>query len=323
MPIPKPNKGESKDNYISRFMSSEIMKKEYPDEKQRLAIAYSEWRKHQESNKEMILEYFVPIAEFSGQLKENEDFSIQGIAINETTTSNGHKFLAEELRLAAPTLGGVPLLKDHNNSVDAIMGRVTYSEFNEMQNNILFRANVMDETMKKMIKDGRINSVSVGAIVRDIEEKNGELIPRGIIFRELSLVAVSADQSATFNVALKEAWDKHIQINNTTNEKGGETMADADQKTEVNKTVSVAEKIESAAEKVEEKTPIAEVNESETDKLLKEILAKLNKEFNEEAKVEVKEVVQEVKTEEASEMSFIETCGSLKGGAITVQRKLR
>lgn len=38
----KPRKGESKSDFISRFMSE--TKAEYPDEKQRLAVAYSYWR---------------------------------------------------------------------------------------------------------------------------------------------------------------------------------------------------------------------------------------------------------------------------------------
>lgn len=37
----KPGKGESKDDFISRFMSDEGMKREYPDQDQRLAVANS------------------------------------------------------------------------------------------------------------------------------------------------------------------------------------------------------------------------------------------------------------------------------------------
>ena len=38
----KPRKGEKEDEFISRFMSA--TKNEYPDQKQRLAVAYSYWR---------------------------------------------------------------------------------------------------------------------------------------------------------------------------------------------------------------------------------------------------------------------------------------
>lgn len=45
MPMPTKQKGETKEDFISRFMSDEAMKKEYPDEKQRIAVAYSQFEK--------------------------------------------------------------------------------------------------------------------------------------------------------------------------------------------------------------------------------------------------------------------------------------
>ena len=43
--MPNPKKGETKEEYISRFMNSEEAKNSFPDEKQRLAVAYSKWAK--------------------------------------------------------------------------------------------------------------------------------------------------------------------------------------------------------------------------------------------------------------------------------------
>lgn len=51
--MPMPNKDESKEEYIARFMGSEEAKKSHPDEKQRLAIAYSMWKKHSEGEHKM------------------------------------------------------------------------------------------------------------------------------------------------------------------------------------------------------------------------------------------------------------------------------
>ena len=45
MPVPQPKKGETQDEFITRFMGNETMKRDYPDQKQRLAIAYSTWRR--------------------------------------------------------------------------------------------------------------------------------------------------------------------------------------------------------------------------------------------------------------------------------------
>ena len=47
-----PRSGESKEDFISRFMSE--TKEEYPDEKQRLAVAYSYWKKGKDSMKDSL-----------------------------------------------------------------------------------------------------------------------------------------------------------------------------------------------------------------------------------------------------------------------------
>jgi len=44
MPLPKPRKGEKQDAFISRCMGNDLMNKEYPDNKQRAAVCYSQWR---------------------------------------------------------------------------------------------------------------------------------------------------------------------------------------------------------------------------------------------------------------------------------------
>lgn len=43
MPLPKPEKGEKRNDFISRFMSDENAKKEFKTHQQRLAVAYSIW----------------------------------------------------------------------------------------------------------------------------------------------------------------------------------------------------------------------------------------------------------------------------------------
>jgi len=44
MPLLIPKQGENKENFFKRFMGSEKMKAEFPDNDQRIAVAYSQWR---------------------------------------------------------------------------------------------------------------------------------------------------------------------------------------------------------------------------------------------------------------------------------------
>jgi len=45
MPLPTPNTGEEQQKFVSRFMADKAMQREYPDKNQRLAVAFSQWRR--------------------------------------------------------------------------------------------------------------------------------------------------------------------------------------------------------------------------------------------------------------------------------------
>jgi len=153
--------------------------------------------------------YTVPIKE---HLFQDNDFLIKGIAINSTMTRNGVLYAYEELEKSAHTLKNKPLLKDHNNSVDSIVGRTTGNiTFSSEKKCIEFEAKILEPKIKEMISDGRIQSVSIGAAVRDLipisEEDGGGVKAVGINFLELSLVAVPADPNAGFVKAIFESYN--------------------------------------------------------------------------------------------------------------------
>lgn len=153
------------------------------------------------------LKFCVPIKEFT---QVNDTFMIKGIAINETTTRNGVNYTAEELEKSAHSLIGKPILKDHNNSVDAIIGRVKESEFSYQNNNIAFSGFIKNKDMIEKVQEGLITDVSVGAFVKGLEknEETDTVTAKGINFVELSFVAVPADPNAniSFDQALENAW---------------------------------------------------------------------------------------------------------------------
>ena len=160
--------------------------------------------------------YNVKIQEKIGN---DEQLIVNGIAINSCTTRNGHTFLSEELEKAAATLTGKPLLKDHNATVDHVIGRVISSRFDQISKAILFSAIVNDKEVIKRIDDGRIDSVSVGAMIKDIEhieatdDEPERFILRGIEFIELSLVAVPADPNAGLFNQLEQSFAQVVYAN--------------------------------------------------------------------------------------------------------------
>jgi len=161
------------------------------------------------------LNFDFPIQEsHSENIGRRQDFFIRGVAINETTTRNNHTFVAKELKRATNSLKNKPILKDHKNEIDSIVGRTTENiVYDEALNAIRFEAKIMDEKMQKMISDGLITSVSVGAAIEDyeVDEDSGSHVLKGIDFLELSLVAVPADPNAGFAKAISEAFEKEAE----------------------------------------------------------------------------------------------------------------
>lgn len=272
--------------------------------------------------------YQIPIKE---QGFMNGQFTIAGTAISSSVTSNNHKFLPEELKLSADTLNGVPLLVDHRNEVDAIKGRVIVSEFDDVNEKVNFKAQIEDESIKEMIKDGRLNSVSVGAIVKELEDDGDYFIPRGIVFKELSLVAVPADPRATFDIALKEAYKSSFTELKGGSDKVGDEEAKDEAKEEVEDEAKEEVKPEEAKEEAkEEEAKPEEEKEAVTEEKVKSIVKATLKEA-EEAKPEEKkeeskpeedsEESEEAEDEEVSEGYKIEqSAGTLRGGAFILVR---
>jgi len=154
---------------------------------------------------EKILTYNV---EFVAEGGEDNDYIISGTAIKETTSLNRVRYPADVLREAAQSLEGVPLLKDHHNSVDSIVGRVTEAMFNEDSKAVRFKAQIMDSAVSEKIKQGLIKHVSVGSHFTGVKSETVDekriFVPTGIKFLELSLVAVPGVAGATIDTAIAE-----------------------------------------------------------------------------------------------------------------------
>jgi len=179
-----------------------------------------------------VLEFFVPIEEKVFD-KDTDEFLIRGVAINETTTLNNVKYVAQELEKASSSFRNVPILLDHKNEIKNIVGRTTNNvNFNSANRRIDFEGKIMDKTIREMIKDGRIQNVSIGAKVDDlVEETDGSKKAVGIRGLEISLVAVPGDNQANLaqainhNFHLKEManinanrYSKHIEHTEISNE---------------------------------------------------------------------------------------------------------
>jgi hypothetical protein len=190
-------------------------KSEKDASKSAYAICTAQFKKAGKRYKEMEntkLNFVVPIIELLQQKDDDKldnVMRIEGVAIEETTSRNNVTYKVDELEMAADTLVGAPLLKDHNNTVDGIVGKVTEAYMDGKQ--LKFKAEVMDDSMKEKIKNGLIKNVSVGSKLKElqkvVEDEVTKFVAKGIEFLELSLVAVPGVKGATFSQSVTEAFD--------------------------------------------------------------------------------------------------------------------
>ena len=69
MPLPNPNKNEEQNDFISRCVSDDVMKKEFKDNKQRLAVCYSLFKRKNEEKEQITV-----ITKIEDKLNKVESF---------------------------------------------------------------------------------------------------------------------------------------------------------------------------------------------------------------------------------------------------------
>ena len=212
MPVPKPNAGEKETEFVSRCISTMNKRDPNTPQDQVTAMCYGAWRRRKEKMVDFQYKTPINIIENAGIEETDSDkdaFLIQGSAINATVTRNNISYIDEELEPAAQSLSEKPLLKDHDNKTDSVVGKVVKSYYNSDKKAVMFKAQVMDKKIKEMIRDGRLNNVSIGARAKlDEAEEDGPKIARNIEFLELSIVPIPGDSKANFSQALAESYNK-------------------------------------------------------------------------------------------------------------------
>jgi HK97 family phage prohead protease len=118
MPMPKPKKDELKQDFINRFMDDPVMIKEYPDEKQRLAIANQMW--DDKKNRTSVNRYF-DFQEMRAlePAADNPEYIIEGLAIPYEVTTNVGDWFEEIIKRGAldgADLKDVPFFIHHGEN---------------------------------------------------------------------------------------------------------------------------------------------------------------------------------------------------------------
>jgi len=105
MPLPNPTNSENEDEFVARFMDDEQAKQDFPDNDQRLAVAYSTYRD-----------------------EELNEMELGGVSILEVGEAKGHDLFVDKtsletaLKLMGSAKNGVKVKMNHGSGLDAVVG---------------------------------------------------------------------------------------------------------------------------------------------------------------------------------------------------------
>jgi hypothetical protein len=117
MPLPKPRSGEKQNDFVSRCMDNDTMKSEYPDQAQRTAVCYSQWRRRMQNQK--YLTNKVTTNNYSPRYEQHmgrKHVIVPVVMMMEGVHHGSHGPLfhpAEELGKFPESWNGIPVLIEH------------------------------------------------------------------------------------------------------------------------------------------------------------------------------------------------------------------
>lgn len=138
---------------------------------------------------------------------DGEVFTISGIAIGEGDVTRGEsgiekRWTRDALKPAVDSLEGRPLVKDHDNSTDGVVGEVSRTAYQD-QVGIIYQAELYDESLADKVKNGLLE-VSIRGYHSDIsemqEDDEGRKIVEDLVLDNLSIVPTGAAPSNTVSI---------------------------------------------------------------------------------------------------------------------------
>jgi HK97 family phage prohead protease len=205
MPLPTPHAGESQEVFHSRCMGDSTMRSDYPDQKQRNAVCYSQWDEKHGSHPKPKKTVDRAWSTLTVKSVDQETRTIEGIASTPTIDRMGDIVEPMGAEFSLP----LPLLFAHQHT--SPVGHVVAADADAK--GIRFRARIakisepgqMKDLVDKAwhaVKAGLMRGISIGFSPKEYEpiRETGGLRFTKYALYEMSLVAIPANADASINL---------------------------------------------------------------------------------------------------------------------------
>jgi hypothetical protein len=119
MPLPKPNEGESQDDFISRCMGNETMKADFPEQEQRSAVCFQQWRAAKGNSERELFEFKANLGEVRTEQYMGKDHLVVPVValvegvLHASNAEQPELALASEFVPTTPSWNGRPVVVNH------------------------------------------------------------------------------------------------------------------------------------------------------------------------------------------------------------------
>ena len=199
MPLPKPRQGEGRQEFIGRCMADETMQSEFPDESQRAAVCYRQWRNRGKVMSKT-LEKKAIVRPFEVKAVNAEERTFEGLAstwdldlVGDVIHRGAFRRTLSHWRKSGRV---IPLIDQHNyGSVRSVVGKLIAAK--ETEDGLWTRYQVIDgpdgDEVLRRIEGGYVTGLSIGFRPVKVEEPSDEERKRGIWrhIKEVQLLEVS------------------------------------------------------------------------------------------------------------------------------------
>jgi len=150
---------------------------------------------------------------------------VKGIALKPGKW-NFYYYAKEALKKGAKTLKGKPIVVDHGKKVRDIVGKITDAWWDDRENAVLFKGEIYDKEIARLIKEGLVHWTSTGANFEPIETSHGPTVSN-LEFYELALTLNPA-----FHNGIKKV-EENIKIESSVNREDNMTKEELEEERKV------------------------------------------------------------------------------------------
>lgn len=212
MPLPKPNPGESKKDFLNRCMGNKAMNNEFPDKAQRYAVCNSQWGKKKGGDTTGVVKHKYMSAdliiteepEYREKEKTPDTDTIQAVAVvgdqfwNKGRAGMGGKpefCLASALEKGYKTMNGTFHNLDHAQRIEDVVGTHINTKYDKESKNMLISIRP-DKNMPayrtwsaflEMCREtGKTPNISIETYA-EVEDMKASELPEGTDYKKLGL----------------------------------------------------------------------------------------------------------------------------------------